>query len=45
MIQTSDRMQYFTILKYKLLTHSIFRKIEARVGFSETAVRSSSRFH
>ena len=22
-----------------------FRKIEARVGFSESAVRSSSRFH
>ena len=35
-IQTSDnRMQYFTILRYKLL----FRTIEARVGFSRKLLK------
>ena len=34
-IQTSDRMQYFTIL-HTNRTHSIFRTIEARVNFQLT---------
>ena len=39
-IQTSDnRMQYFTILRYKLL----FRKIEARVGFSRKPLKKFSK--
>ena len=39
-IQTSDnRMQYFTILRYKLL----FRTIEARVGFSRKRLKKFSK--
>ena len=39
-IQTSDnRMQYFTILRYKLL----FRTIEARVGFSRKPLKKFSK--
>ena len=40
MIQTSDnRMQYFTILRYKLLSMTI----EARVGFSRKPLKKFSK--